>query len=32
MSDPVPAITEAEATGETAQIYADIRRSTGWAG
>jgi hypothetical protein len=29
MSDPVPAITEAEATGETAQIYADIRRVYG---
>ena len=26
MSDPVPAITEAEATEETAAIYADIRR------
>ena len=25
MSDPVPAVTEAEATGETAAIYADIR-------
>ena len=29
MSDPVPAITEAEATGETAAIYADIRRVYG---
>lgn len=26
MSDPVPAITEAAATGETAAIFADIRR------
>ncbi len=26
MSDPVPAVTEAEATGETATIYADIRQ------
>ena len=25
MSDPVPAITEAEATGETAALFADIR-------
>ena len=25
MSDPVPAITEAAATGETATIFADIR-------
>jgi hypothetical protein len=25
MSDPVPAITEAAATGETAAIVADIR-------
>lgn len=25
MSDPVPAVTEAEATGETAAIFADIR-------
>ena len=32
MSDPVPAITEAEATGETAQIYADIRRVYGVGG
>ena len=29
MSDPVPAIAEAEATGETAAIYADIRRVYG---
>ena len=29
MSDPVPAITEAEATDETAAIYADIRRVYG---
>jgi hypothetical protein len=29
MSDPVPAITEAEAAGETAAIYADIRRVYG---
>jgi hypothetical protein len=29
MSDPVPAITEAEATGEIAEIYADIRRVLG---
>ena len=29
MSDPVPAITEAEATGETAAIYTDIRRVYG---
>ncbi len=29
MSDPVPAVTEAEATGETAAIYADIRRVYG---
>ena len=29
MSDPVPAITEAKATGETAAIYADIRRVYG---
>lgn len=27
--DPVPAITEADATGETAAIYADIRATTG---
>lgn len=27
--DPVPAITEAEATGETAEIYADIRATLG---
>lgn len=27
--DPVPAITETEATGETAEIYADIRASLG---
>jgi hypothetical protein len=27
--DPVPAITEAEATGETAAIYTDIRATTG---
>lgn len=27
--DPVPAITEAEATGEIAALYADIRRSLG---
>jgi hypothetical protein len=27
MSDPVPAITEAAAMGETATIFADIRRS-----
>ena len=26
MSDPVPAITEANATGEIAEIFADIRR------
>ncbi len=26
MSDPVPAVTEAEATGETAATYADIRQ------
>ena len=32
MSDPVPAITEAEATGETAAIYADIRRVYGVGG
>ena len=29
MSDPVPAITEAAATGETATIYADIRQVLG---
>jgi hypothetical protein len=29
MSDPVPAITEAAATGETAVIFADIRRVLG---
>jgi hypothetical protein len=29
MSDPVPAITEAAATGETAEIFADIRRVLG---
>ena len=29
--DPVPAVTEAEATGETAAIYADIRAATGVA-
>jgi hypothetical protein len=29
MSDPVPAVTEAEATGETTAIYADIRRVYG---
>ena len=28
-TDPVPAITEAEATGETAEIYADIKASLG---
>jgi len=28
-SDPVPAITEAEATGEIAEIYADIRATLG---
>jgi hypothetical protein len=27
--DPVPAITEADATGETAEIYADIRATLG---
>lgn len=26
MSDPVPAITEGEATGETAAIFVDIRQ------
>ena len=29
MSDPVPAITEAAATGETAAIFADIRQVLG---
>jgi hypothetical protein len=29
MSDPVPAIAEAAATGETAEIFADIRRVLG---
>lgn len=29
MSDPVPAITEAAATGETAEIFADIRQVLG---
>ena len=29
MSDPVPAVTEAAATGETAEIFADIRRILG---
>jgi hypothetical protein len=29
MTDPVPAITEATATGETAEIFADIRRVLG---
>ena len=29
MSDPVPAVTEAAATGETARMFADIRRVLG---
>jgi hypothetical protein len=29
MSDPLPAVTEAAATGETAEIFADIRRVLG---
>ena len=29
MSDPVPAITEADATGETAALFADIRETIG---
>ena len=29
MSDPVPAVTEAAATGETAAIFADIRQVLG---
>lgn len=29
MSDPVPAVTEAEAKGETARIFADIRATMG---
>lgn len=29
MSDPVPAVTEAEAAGETARIFADIRATMG---
>lgn len=29
MSDPVPAVVEAEATGETARVFADIRATTG---
>ena len=28
-NDPVPAITEAEATGETAEIFADLRNTLG---
>ena len=29
MSDPVPAVIETEATGETARIFADIRETLG---
>src|ERR1700753_3309843 len=29
MSDPIPAVTEAAATGEIAEIFADIRRVLG---